>query len=147
MLGMVINMEEAKLQTLEQIKAFLEGTSKVAFRVPKEGRNQFIERVLKRFGYAPHKRANKGVLLRYIERMTGLSRQQVTRLVGRYRTDGKLSKQPRAPKQGFTCRYSATDVALLAEMDVLHSTHCPALPPRSLWSAPTRYLASLATSA
>jgi len=118
----VINMEEAKLQTLEQIKAFLEGTSKVAFRVPKEGRNQFIERVLKRFGYAPHKRANKGVLLRYIERMTGLSRQQVARLVGRYRTDGKLSKQPRAPKQGFTCRYSATDVALLAEMDVLHST-------------------------
>jgi len=26
MRGMVINMEEAKLQTLEQIKAFLEGT-------------------------------------------------------------------------------------------------------------------------
>jgi hypothetical protein len=39
---MVINMEEAKLQTLAQIKAFLDGTSEVAFQVPKEERNQFI---------------------------------------------------------------------------------------------------------
>jgi transposase InsO family protein len=119
---MVINMEEAKLQTLVQIKAFLDGTSEVAFRVPEEGRNPFIERVLKRFGYAPHGRADKGVLLRYIERMTGLSRQQVTRLVRQYRKEGKLSKPPCAPKRGFICRYTAADVALLAEMDVLHST-------------------------
>jgi len=122
MRGMVINMEEAKLKTLEQVKAFLDGTSEVAFRVPKEGRNPFVERVLKRFGYAPHGRIDKGVLLRYIERMTGLSRQQVTRLVGRYRKDGKLTKQPCAPKRGFTYRYTAADVALLAETDVLHST-------------------------
>lgn len=122
MRGMVINMEEAKLKTLKQVKAFLDGTSEVAFRVPKEDRNQFVERVFKRFGYAPHGRADKGVLLRYIERMTGLSRQQVTRLVRQYRKDGKLSKQPCAPKRGFTCRYTAADVALLAETDVLHST-------------------------
>ena len=50
MRGMVIHMEEAKLQTLAQIKAFLDGTSEVAFWVSKEGRNPFIERVLKRFG-------------------------------------------------------------------------------------------------
>jgi transposase InsO family protein len=119
---MVINMEEAKLQTLEQIKAFLDGTSEVEFRVPKEGRNSFIERVLKRFGYAPHGRVDKGILLRYIERMTGLSRQQVTRLVRQYRKDGKLSKKPCAPKRGFTYRYTDADVILLAEMDALHST-------------------------
>ena len=121
---MVINMEEAKLKTLVQIKAFLEGTTEVAFRVPKEERNQFIERVFKRFGYAPHGRLDKGVLLRYIERMTGLSRQQVTRLVAQYRKNGKLSKprQRVAPINGFTCHYTLADVALLAEMDVLHNT-------------------------
>jgi len=53
MRGMVIHMEEAKLQTLAQIKAFLDGTSEVAFRVSKEERNPFIERVLKRFVFAP----------------------------------------------------------------------------------------------
>ncbi len=121
MQGMVINMEEAQLKTLAQIKAFLDGTSEVSFRVPKEERNAFIERVLKRFGYAPHGRVDRGVLLRYIERMTGLSRQQVTRLVARYRKDGKLSKQPCKPKKGFACRYTAADVALLADTDVLHS--------------------------
>jgi len=122
MQGMVIDMEEARLQTLGQVRAFLDGTTEVAFRVPKAERNQFIERVLKRFGYSPHGKADKGVLLRYIERMTGLSRQQVTRLVRQYRKDGKLSKRQAAPKHGFTGRFTTTDVALLAEMDVLHST-------------------------
>ena len=64
----------------------------VVFRVPKVSAislSRFIERVLKRFGYVPHGRVDKGVLLRYIERMTRLSRQQVTRLVRQYRKDGK----------------------------------------------------------
>ena len=47
-----------------------------------------------------HGRADKGVLLRYIERMTGLSRQQATRLVRQYRKGGKLSNSP-APPVGF----------------------------------------------
>ena len=85
MRSMVINMEEAKLKTLSQIKAFLDGTSEVTFRVSKGERNQFIERVFKRFGYAPHGRVDKGVLLRYIERNPALSRQQLTRLVRQYR--------------------------------------------------------------
>jgi len=121
---MVINMEEAKLTTLAQIKAFLDGTSEVAFRISKDERNQFIERVFKRFGYAPHGRADKGTLLRYIERMTGLSRQQVTRLVAQYRKHGKLTKpqQRAAPANGFTRHYTLADIALLAEMDALHST-------------------------
>ena len=122
MQGMVIDMEEARLQTLAQVKAFLDGTAEVTFRVPKAERHRFIERVLKRFGYSAHSKADKGVLLRYLERMTGLSRQQVTRLVRQYRKDGKLSRRQGAPKHGFTRRFTATDVALLAEMDVLHST-------------------------
>ena len=119
---MVIDMEEARLQTLAQVKAFLDGTAEVAFRVPKAERYRFVERVLKRFGYAQHGRADKGVLLRYLERMTGLSRQQVTRLVQQYRKDGKLSKRQSVPRHGFTRRFTATDMALLAEMDALHGT-------------------------
>ena len=81
MRGMVIDMEEARLHTLAQVKAFLDGTAEGAFRVPKTERHRFIERVLTRFDYARHGRAAKGVLLRYLERMTRLSRQQVTRPV------------------------------------------------------------------
>ena len=122
MRGMVIDMEEARLQTIAQVRAFLDGATEIAFRVPKAERYPFIERVLKRFGYASHGRVGKGVLLRYLERMTGLSRQQVTRLVRQYRTDGTLSHRHRPPQHGFLRRFTATDVAVLAEMDALHST-------------------------
>ena len=80
MQGMVINMEEARLQTLAQVRAFLDGTAEIALRVPKAERNQFIERVLKRIGYSPHSKADKGVLLRYLERMTGLSDETTSHL-------------------------------------------------------------------
>lgn len=58
------------LQTLAQIKAFFDGTSEAALRVPKAERYQCIERVLKRFGAACDGWAGKGMLLRDIERMT-----------------------------------------------------------------------------
>ena len=122
MRGMVIDMEEARLQTIEQVRAFLDGATEIAFRVPRAQRYRFIERVLKRFGYAQHGRVNRGVLLRYLERMTGLSRQQVTRLVRQYHAEGTLSIRHGPPQHGFRRRFTATDVALLADMDALHST-------------------------
>lgn len=77
---------------------------KVNFRIPKEMQDQFIERVFKRVGYCPHGRADKGVLLRYIERMTGLSRQQVARPVAQYRKEWQLIKHQQriAPANGLT---------------------------------------------
>ena len=122
MQGMVIDMDEAKLQTVVQVQAFLAGTHDITLRVPKAEHYGFIERVLKRFGYTLLSRCDKGVVLRYLERMTGLSRQQVTRLVRRYRKNGKVVKNRHPPKSGFSRRFDATDVALLAEMDALHGT-------------------------
>ena len=118
----MIDMNEAKLQTLAQVHAFLDGTHDISLRVPKSAHYGFIERVLKRFGYAPLSRGDKGLVLRYLERMTGLSRQQVTRLVRRYRKSGKVAAKRNPPRNGFYRRFDATDVALLAEMDTLHGT-------------------------
>ena len=120
--GKVIDMDDAKLHTVAQVKAFLAGTPDMALTVPMVEHYGFIERVLKRFGYAPLSRPDKGVVLRYLQRMTGLSRQQVTRLVWRYRTYGRVVKGYRPPTNGFPRRFDATDTALLAEMDALHST-------------------------
>jgi len=122
MRGMVIDMEEARLHTIAQVKAFLDGTTEGAFRVPKTERYPFIERVLTRFGYAQHGRVNRGVLLRYLERMTRLSRQQVTRLVRPSRQSGTLSARHGAPRHAFPRRFTATDVAMLADMDARHGT-------------------------
>ncbi|MBH0200839.1 MAG: helix-turn-helix domain-containing protein, partial [Nitrospira sp.] len=120
--GMVIDMEEARLQTIAQVRAFLDGATEIAFRVAKAERYPFIDRVLTRCGSASQGRIGKGVLLRYLARITGLSRQQVPRLVRRYRQEGTLSTRHGPPQHGFRRRFTATDVALLADMDALHST-------------------------
>lgn len=54
-----MDMEEARLQTLAQVKTFLDGTAEGAFQVPKAERHRFIERVLTRFGYIRNGRADK----------------------------------------------------------------------------------------
>ena len=122
MQGMVIDMEEARLQTIAHVRAFLDGATEIAFRVSKADRYPFIERVLTRFGYASQGRIGKGVLLRYLARLTGLSRQQMTRLVRRYRQEGTRSTRHGPPQHGFRRRFTVTDVALLADMDALHGT-------------------------
>ena len=78
--------------------------------------------MLTRVGDASHGRVGKGVVLRYLARMTGLSRQQVTRLVRQCRTEGTRSTRHGPPPHGVRCRFTATDVAVLAEVDAWHGT-------------------------
>ncbi|MBP8786787.1 MAG: hypothetical protein WBO88_05795 [Candidatus Dechloromonas phosphoritropha] len=117
-------MNEKKLVMLEQLRGFLAATQEVEFQGcgQDEERYRHIEAVLKRFGYSRLGRADKGLVLRYLGRTTGYSRQQLTRLVARYRRVGQLAKAYRAPKHGFVRRFTESDVALLAEIDSLHST-------------------------
>ena len=61
-------------------------------------------------------------MLRYLERTTGYSRQQITRLVKQARAPEKLSTNYTGPRQGFTRRYTQADVRLLAELDAQHGT-------------------------
>ena len=69
---MVIDMNEAKLTTLEHLRQFLTGTTAVVFKPgPDDTRYAHIADVLRRFQYAGLKRAEKGIVLRYLERITG----------------------------------------------------------------------------
>jgi len=122
MRGMVIDMNDAQLQTLDQVRAFLEGTVAVEFSVNVNERYEFIARMVRRFGYARLKRADKGVVLRFLERVSGYSRQQLTRLVRRADARAPLVKRYRASRSSFACHYTAADVRLLAEIDTLHGT-------------------------
>jgi transposase InsO family protein len=121
---MVIDMNESRLNTVAQLRAFLEGTLEVQFCPLNDDtqRYAFIHTLLQRLGYAALGRADKGVVLRYLERTTGYSRQQLTRLVGRARNGGVLAKRYRVPEHGFPRKFNSTDVALLAETDALHAT-------------------------
>lgn len=66
-------------------------------------------------------RKGKGLVRSYIAKMTGLSRAQVTRLVGQYRQRGEV-KAKLYQRHRFATRYGPEDIALLAEVDEAHET-------------------------
>jgi hypothetical protein len=71
--GMILHMNDAKLTTLDQIRDFLSGTADVAFAPATNDAERYagLTQVLRRFGYARLKRPDKGLLLRYLERISG----------------------------------------------------------------------------
>ena len=95
-------MHEAEKLNLEQIEAFLQASEDIRF----EGETQaqvyaWIERLLRQQQYAQQGRKARGLLRRYVAKMTGLSRAQVTRLIGRYRAQGEI--QPLAYRAPSLC--------------------------------------------
>ena len=98
MRGMVIDMKDEQLSTLAQLRAFVDGTAVVDFAVTGEARYDFIARTVRRFGYARLKRPDKAVVLRFLERVSGYSRQQITRLVRRVGTRAPLLTRAAAPR-------------------------------------------------
>jgi len=121
---MVIDVNEQRLSTVAQLRAFLDGTEEVQFEPLGEDaqRYAFVAEVVVRLEYRRRKRPDKGVVMRYLEHTTGYSRQQLTRLVGRVVRGETLVKRYQAPQPGFPRKFSDRDVALLAALDTLHGT-------------------------
>ena len=119
---MVINMNDEQLHTLADLQAFLTGTVAMDFTVAADQRYEFIARTVRRFGYARLKRADKAVVLRFLERVSGYSRQQLTRLIKRGCERRTLVKRYRGSRTSFARIYTGADVLLLAHTDTLHGT-------------------------
>ena len=82
----MIDTNEAQWTTLGQLRQFLAGTAAVVFKPgPDDTRHAHIAAVPRRFQYAGLERPEQGLVLRYLERTTGCSRQQPTRSVARFR--------------------------------------------------------------
>jgi len=80
-----------------------------------------VEQVLIVQGYAQQGRQSRGLLRRYIEKMTGLSRAQVTRLIARYTASGRV-RVTVYKRRRFAELYTRADVELLASVDEAHET-------------------------
>jgi len=123
---MVTYMNDKKIRTLDDVRAFLAGTNEIEFSIAgKDARYQWIEQTLRRLKYRSLARCERGLVLRYLERVSGYSRQSITRLVAQYRRTGKLRRRQRTVA-GFQRYYTPEDARLLAELDELHGTPCGA---------------------
>ena len=82
------------LNTIEQLEQFLTGSQAVAFLVAssKDECYRGIQRTLVKFRYAALNKRSKGVVVRFLIKITGYSRQQITSLVKQYRDTGKIER-------------------------------------------------------
>ncbi len=71
--------------------------------------------------YAMQGREGKGVLRSYVAKMTGQSRAQATRLIGKYVATGDL-RATVYRRHPFPTRYTRIDTACLASVDEAHDT-------------------------
>ena len=119
----IMKLEE--LKTIEQLETFLSGTQAVAFSVmgDKDTCYRWIQGELVKFRYVTLPRPARGVVIRYLMKVSGYSRQQITRLIAQYRQHGRLQRRQRTVA-GFQHRYTAEDIRLLAAMDERHDTPC-----------------------
>ena len=113
-------MNDGQLQTVERVRGFLEGSEAVEFRgLTAQEKYCWIEEVLIRFKYHRLKRCEKGVIRQYIQKVTGYSRSQVSRLIAEYKRTGRLRRM-QYRRHRFPRKYTPSEVGLLAMTDELH---------------------------
>jgi transposase InsO family protein len=119
---LIINMQAGERMSLEEIQAFLEASNEVVFKARnKEEVYAWVNQTLRQLRYQELKRSGRGLVRRYVAKMTGLSRAQVTRLVGVY-LRGEVVKAKPYRRHRFRQRYTRADTELLAAVDEAHAT-------------------------
>lgn len=115
-------MEAGERLSIEEMRAFLDASEAVQF----EGRERkeiyaWVDRLLRTQRYEQLGRSAKGVVRQYAQKMTGLSRAQVTRLIGQYQSGDEVQPKPYR-RNRFPTRYTRADIELLAAVDEAHET-------------------------
>jgi hypothetical protein len=115
-------MVRAEELSLESIGRFVAASEEVLFEA--EDRNHlydWVEQVLIGQQYSRLGKVARGLVRRYIEKMTGLSRAQVTRLIARFAASGRVQVTVYRRRR-FTQLYTRADIELLASVDEAHET-------------------------
>ena len=116
-------MKLDNIETIQQLSDFLDGSQAIAFSVSssKQERYTTISKLLTRFRYPKLKRRDKGVVMRFLLKITSYSPQQLERLIAQHKKTGQL-----IPKQktvsGFERKYNDDDINALVAIDKNHDT-------------------------
>ena len=114
-----MTLHTERVRTLDEVRAFVEGSEAVDFAVSdREGIYRLIRRTLVRLEYSRLVKPDKGLVKRYLGKVTGLSRAQLTRLIAQHRVTGRIEdRRGGAPAKPFARRYTRADIRRLAEVD------------------------------
>ncbi len=118
-------MNVDKLTTVESLEDILQGNQAIAFSVlgDKSERYRFVQKILVKFRYITCLKNDKGIITRFLMKVTGFSRQQLARLIAQYKKTGRIEWKP-CRSHGFARKFSEKDICLLAKTDEQHDTLC-----------------------
>jgi len=120
--SMTIYMNDTKLTALHEVQQFLNGTLTCNFHVKTTQESYlWIKETLVKFKYSKQEKQEKSLIKKFIQKVTGYSRSQVTRLIKAQNTTGKVVRK-RYVRHVFSTKYSAADIILLAQTESLHDT-------------------------
>lgn len=113
-------MNDSPLKTIEELKKFLKSSTLLAFKGQKRKEiYEWVEDTIIKFDYHALLKKDKRIVKKYLEKITGYSRAQVTRLITKQRKTGRVTVTD-CNHHIFPKRYSDQDVWLLARTDELH---------------------------
>ncbi len=118
-----MTLQTERLRTMEQVRAFVEGSEPVDYQ-PKDRASAyaFVRRTLAAFGHHRLGRADRGCLRAYIGKASGFSAAQISRLIRRQAETGAVvDLRARNSGRPFEHVYAPADIRLLAEVDAAFS--------------------------
>lgn len=117
---MNVQMQNAESLSQGQIQQFLESSGEIDF-VGQERAEVYawVQQVLVSQEFGGMKKKERGRVRAYLEKVTGRSAAQLTRLIRKYLDSGTVEVQPRWQRR-FPTKYTEPDVVLLAGVDRAH---------------------------
>ena len=111
------NLDQLSLSEMEEL---LSSSRKVIWQSEdSEAKYVWIAAVLKAQRYAKLSKRGKGVVRRFLQKVTATSRAQLTRLIGQWVEDRQIVRRT-ARRPEFAVRYTKEDIVLLAATDAAH---------------------------
>lgn len=113
-------MNDSPLKTIEELRYFLKSSTPLTFKGQKRSEiYEWVEDTIIKFDYQTLGKKDKGIVKAYLEKITGLSRAQITRLIAKQRKTGTVTVEA-CNRHIFPKVYSDKDIWLLAHTDELH---------------------------
>jgi hypothetical protein len=117
---MQISMKDLEKLTLSEMEDLLAGSRKITWTTEEsETKYDFITAVLKQQSYSKLGKRERGVVKRFLAKVTAISRAQMTRLIAQW-VDQRMIKRKPTRRPNFARRYRNEDIQLLAATDAAH---------------------------
>src|ERR1039458_1091846 len=131
---MTIHMKNLERLSLAEMQEFVQGSRKLTLSL--EGQAAiygFIEALLKAQQYRRLSRGQRGVVRRFLTKVSGLSRAQITRLIAAWMQPRQVRRRP-PQRPNFPRRYPAPMWSCWPRWTPLTRSY-PGQPPVTFWSA------------